>query len=111
MVANGTLRAHFDADQKIELLEFVTNDHEEYLPLSKVIAAARPSHEWGKEWKNLNSPPDGKQSPEMNKKKAKAFKSPAQPPPEIDLPESKVKRSMGITPSVFRFFEVCISPL
>jgi hypothetical protein len=42
----------------------------------------------------------------MNKKKAKAMKSPPQPPPEIDIPPSKVKLSMGITPSVFRFLEV-----
>jgi hypothetical protein len=42
----------------------------------------------------------------MNKKKAKAMKSPPHPPPEIDIPASKVKPSMGITHSVFRFLEV-----
>jgi len=42
----------------------------------------------------------------MNKKKAKNMKSPAQPPPDIDLPQSKVKKNMGITPAVFRFLEV-----
>lgn len=72
-----------------------------------VIEAARPLHDWGKEWKNLNALQDGKQSPEMNKKKAKAVKSPAQPPPEIAIPQSKVKPSMGITPSLFQFLEVC----
>ncbi|KAF4612541.1 hypothetical protein G7Y89_g15591 [Cudoniella acicularis] len=106
LVANGTLRAHFDADQKIELLEFVTSSHEEYIPRTKIIEAARPLHEWGKEWHKVNAPPEGKNSPEMNKKKAKALKSPPQPPPEIDLPTSKVKPSMGITPSVFRFLEL-----
>jgi hypothetical protein len=85
----------------------VTSSHEEYVPRTRIIDAARPLHAWQKEWHNLNSPPDGKQSPEMNKKKAKAMKSPAQPPPEIDLPASKVKPNMGITPSVFRFLEVC----
>ena len=50
--------------------------------------------------------PDGKPSPEMNKKKPKTVRSPAQPPPEIDLPDSMVKSSMGITQSVFRFLEV-----
>jgi hypothetical protein len=99
------LRAHFDAEQKIELLEFVTNSHEEYLPRNKVIDAARPLHEWTKEWQKANAGAEGKQSPEMNKKKAKPFKSPPQPPPEIDLPRSKVKPNMGITPSVSQFLE------
>ncbi|KAI9049797.1 hypothetical protein LZ554_005948 [Drepanopeziza brunnea f. sp. 'monogermtubi'] len=106
LVANGTLKAHFDADQKIELLEFVTNSHEEYIPRTQILNAARPLHEWQKEWHKVNSPPDGKQSPEMNKKKQKAMKSPPQPPPEIDLPLSKVKPSMGITPAVFRYLEL-----
>jgi len=106
LVANGTLKAHFDADQKIELLEFVTSSHEEYLPRTQIITAARPLHEWQKEWHKVNAPPDGKQSPEMNKKKAKAMKSPPHPPPEIDLPQSKVKPSMGITPAVFRYLEL-----
>ncbi|KAK0100768.1 hypothetical protein ONS95_007217 [Cadophora gregata] len=106
LVANGTLKAHFDADQKIELLEFVTSSHEEYLPRTQILNAARPLHEWQKEWHKVNAPPEGKQSPEMNKKKAKAMKSPPQAPPEIDLPQSKVKPSMGITPAVFRYLEL-----
>lgn len=64
-------------------------------------------HEWSKEWRHVNLSPDGKQSPETTKKgKARQMKSPATAPPEIDLPESKVKMNMGITPSVFRFLEV-----
>ncbi|PBP23747.1 Topoisomerase II-associated protein PAT1 [Diplocarpon rosae] len=105
LVANGTLKAHFDVEQKIELLEFITSNHEEYIPRNQVLNAARPMHEWGKEWHKVNSPLDGKQSPEMNKKKAKTMKSPPQPPPEFDIPESKVKSSMGITPAVFRYLE------
>lgn len=65
-------------------------------------------HEWAKEWQKVNAMPDGKQSPEMNKKKQKQMKSPPQPPPEIDLPRSKIKPNMGITPSVFQFLEVRI---
>ncbi|TVY87574.1 Transcriptional activator, partial [Lachnellula willkommii] len=106
LIANGTLRAHFDAEQKIELLEFVTNSHEEYLPRSRLIEAARPVHDWAKEWHKVNAPPEGKQSPEMNKKKAKAMKSPPQPPPDIDLPQSKVIARSGIPPAVFRFLEL-----
>lgn len=106
LVASGTLKAHFDAEQKIELLEFITSSHEEYLPRTQVVEAARPLHIWGKEWHKVNSSPDGKISPEMNKKKMKIMKSPSQPPPDIELPASKVKPSMGITHSVFRYLEL-----
>ncbi|RKF84007.1 Transcriptional activator ptaB [Golovinomyces cichoracearum] len=106
LVASGTIKAHFDAQQKIELLEFVTTSHEEYLPRTQVVEAARPLHIWGKEWHKINSAPDGKSSPEMNKKKPKLMKSPPQPPPDIGIPASKVKTSMGITHSVFRFLEL-----
>lgn len=106
MVATGALRAHFDSEHKIELLEFVTTSHEEYLPRSRLIEAARPLHEWGKEWHKVNAPQEGKQSPELNKKKPKPMKSPPQPPPDIDIPESKLKKDMGIPPNVFRFLEV-----
>ena len=106
MIASGTLKAHFDAEQKIELLEFVTSSHEEYVSRTRIVEAARPTHEWQKEWHKVNVTPDGKQSPEMNKKKAKPMKSPPNPPPEIDIPASKVKPCMGITHSVFRFLEV-----
>jgi hypothetical protein len=105
LIASGSLRAHFDGNNHIEMLEFVTSSHEEYLPRNRFIEAARPVHEWTKEWKAVNLQ-DGKSSPEMNKKKQKQMKSPPQPPPEIDLPQSKVKSSMGITHSVFRFLEV-----
>lgn len=107
LVATGDLRAHFDAEEKIELLEFITNDHQEYLPRKTLIEAGRPSHEWVKEWRKANNP-DGKQSPEMNKKKTKTMKSPPQPPPDLQdyIPESKVSERSGVTPAVFRFFEL-----
>ena len=106
LVSNGTLRAQFDSNQKIELLEFVTSNHEEYVPRTRILEAARPLHEWHKEWHKAHPPPDVKQSPEMSKKKNRPMKSTPTAPPEIDIPESKVKGAMGITPSVFRFLEV-----
>ncbi|EHK98188.1 hypothetical protein M7I_5952 [Glarea lozoyensis 74030] len=106
LVATGSLRAHFDSEHKIELLEFVTNNHEEYLPRAKAIEAFKPVHEWAKEWHKLNTAPEGKQSPELNKKKPKPMRSPPNPPPEIDIAHSKVKPNIGITTSVFRFFEL-----
>lgn len=106
LVANGTLRAHFDGEQKLELLEFVTSGHEEYVRRQTALEAARPLHNWTKEWKLLNSAPDGKPSPEMNKKKQKAMKSPPTAPPEFEFPDTKLKVNFGITPAVFRFLEV-----
>jgi hypothetical protein len=71
------------------------------------MEAARPLHEWIKEWTKVNSQPDGKQSPEMNKKgKTRPMKSPPTAPPEIDIPESRVQLNIGITPSVSQFLEV-----
>lgn len=105
-MAHGTLRTQFDPNQKIEILEFITSSHEEYVPRTRVIDAARPLHKWAKEWHKANAPVDCKQPPEMSKKVEMPTKSPRTAPPEIDIPESKVKLNMGITPSVFRFLEV-----
>jgi hypothetical protein len=65
----------------------------------------RPSREWAKEWHKANAPADGRQS-QMSKKKAGSMKSSQTAPPEIDIPESKVRLNMGITLSVFQFLEV-----
>ncbi|KAI8252524.1 hypothetical protein K4K56_008968 [Colletotrichum sp. SAR 10_98] len=108
LVANGTVRAHFDAEQKIELFEFLTSSHEEYISRKAVIDAAKPVHNWVKEWHKVNSQ-DSKASPEMSKKgKARMMKSPQHPPPDalVDLPESAVKRGMGVTEAVFQFLEI-----
>ncbi|GKT57509.1 topoisomerase II-associated protein PAT1 [Colletotrichum tofieldiae] len=108
LVATGTVRAHFDAEQKIELFEFLTSNHEEYISRKAAIEAAKPVHNWVKEWHKVNSQ-DSKASPEMSKKgKARPMKSPQNPPPEalVDLPESAVKRGMGVTEAVFQFLEI-----
>ncbi|OLN86198.1 Transcriptional activator ptaB [Colletotrichum chlorophyti] len=108
LVATGTVRAHFDAEQKIELFEFITTHHEEYISRKAAIEAAKPVHNWVKEWHKVNSQ-DSKASPEMSKKgKARPMKSPQNPPPEalVDLPESAVKRGMGVTEAVFQFLEI-----
>lgn len=108
LVATGTLRAQFDAEQKIELFEFLTTRHEEYVARKHVIEAAKPAHEWVKEWRSLNTM-DGKQSPEMSKKgKSRQLKSPQKEPPGVlvDLPDSAVN-SKGVTEAVHQFLEVC----
>ena len=42
----------------------------------------------------------------MSKKKARPMKSPQNPPPDLDLPQSAVKQSVGITEAVHQFLEV-----
>lgn len=108
LVATGTVRAHFDSEQKIELFEFVTSGHEEYIPRRAAIEAAKPAHNWIKEWHKVNTQ-DSNKSPEMSKKgKAKPMKSPQNAPPDalVDLPDSLIKQSMGITEPVFQFLEI-----
>ncbi len=108
MVATGQLKAQFDNEQKLEVLEFNTNGHEEYVSRKMVINAARPTHSWAKEWKKVNGQ-DVNGSPEMNKKgKSKQMKSPPNPPPDFVIPHSAVKLNMGITEPVFQFLEVCV---
>lgn len=105
VVSTGLLRAQFDAEQKLELLEFITHSHEEYHSRKMVIEAAKPAHNWVKDWLKVNG--QDSRSPEMNKKgKAKPMKSPPNPPPDIDLPQSAVKQNIGITEAVFQFLEI-----
>lgn len=105
-MATGVLRVQFDSEQKFELFEFLTTGHEEYISRRLVIQAARPAHNWVKEWHNLNQQ-DSKQSPEMSKKsKPRPAKVPPGPPPDLELPHSSVKSGMGITEAVYQFLEV-----
>lgn len=71
-----------------------------------MIEAAKPAHNWIKDWHKLNSP-DGKGSPEMSKKgKGKQLKSPqTQPPDVLDIPGSAVN-SRGVTQAVHQFLEI-----
>ena len=84
----------------------MTNNHEEYIPRAKAFEAFKPMHEWNKEWHKMNTAPDGKQSPELNKKKPKPMRSPPNPPPDIDIAPSSVKTNTGITEAMVQFFEV-----
>lgn len=106
-MATGTLRATFDPQQKMDLLEFITSSHEEYISRKLVIEAAKPAHNWVKDWHKVNTQNESKQSPEMSKKgKARLMKSPQAPPPDLDLPHSAVKQNVGVTEAVYQFLEV-----
>ncbi len=107
LVSSGSLRVLFDGEQKMELFEFLATSHEEFIARKQVINAAKPAHNWMKEWHKVNST-DTKQSPEMSKKgKGKQLKSPQREPPEVlnDLPDSAVNRQ-GVTEAVYQFLEI-----
>ena len=102
------MRAQFDNEHKLDVLEFITESHEEYVPRQQVIDATRPTHNWMKEWNRVNTQ-DNKSSPEMSKKgKTRVFKSPSTAPPEMlqGFPHSGVVKDMGITETVAQFLEV-----
>jgi hypothetical protein len=100
------LRVQFDSEQKIELFEFLTTSHEEYISRKLVIEAAKPAHIWLKDWHKANSS-DTKQSPEMSKKGKRTLKSPQTQPPKVlsDLPDAAILEE-GLPQSVFHFLEV-----
>ncbi|KAH7021425.1 LIM-domain binding protein-domain-containing protein [Microdochium trichocladiopsis] len=107
VVWHGSLRVHFDGEQKFQLFEFNITSHDEFLAHASVLEAAKPSHEWGKQWKNLNDPAPGAKSPEMSKKpKPKTMKSPPGPPPDIALSETIITRQ-GVPKGVSPFLEMC----
>lgn len=102
---SGSLRIQFDSEQKVELFEFLSRDHDEYVSMNVVLEGAKPNHQWIKEWHRVNSQ-DSKQSPEMSKKgKSRQAKSPPNPPPDLDIPHSAVKHGLGITEQQFQFLE------
>ena len=100
-MCTGTLKALLDQNNKLELLEFFTTKHEEYLPrttLTKLFSLDAPNQ---------------KHSPESTKISAKQKLQRQQQGPTIslnDLPANPV-RVDGINEPVARFLEVRDLPL
>ncbi|KAL5335275.1 LIM-domain binding protein-domain-containing protein [Aspergillus crustosus] len=89
LFSTGTLRAHFDFQNKIEMLDIVVMNHTEYLPRSQVLALEV----------------DQKQSPKVTKNMGKRAQQKQPPQPAITLPESMVT-SNGVPTAVMSFLEV-----
>ncbi|KAL3474983.1 LIM-domain binding protein-domain-containing protein [Aspergillus californicus] len=89
LFATGTLRAHFDFQNKIEMLDIVIMNHTEYLPRSQL---------------QVLETPDLKQSPKVTKNTGKRAQKQAQQP-AFTLPESMVT-SNGVPTPVMSFLEV-----
>lgn len=83
------MRAHFDAQNKIEMLDIVVMNHTEYLPRGQLQALELA---------------DQKQSPKLTKGAGKRQQK--QPPqPSFTLPESMVTAN-GVPTAVMSFLEV-----
>lgn len=90
LFTNGTLRAHFDASNKIEMLDIGILDHNEFIPRRSLVALEQQ---------------DQKQSPKMTKNTAKRAQPKQAPQPSVTLPESMVTAN-GVPPTVMSFLEV-----
>lgn len=108
IVWHGNFRASFNVEQKFDLFEFNITSHDEFLAHARVIEAAKPSHEWVKQWRSLNEV--STKSPEMSKKpKTKTMKSPPVAPPDIALSATIITRQ-GVPKDVSPFLEVGSNP-
>lgn len=91
LFSKGSLRAYFDTSNKIEMLDVVVMEHNEYIPRNMLQAAESP---------------DQKQSPKVVKGTGKrAQQKLQQNPPSISVPESMVTAD-GVPTAVMGFLEV-----
>ncbi|KAL2872779.1 LIM domain-binding protein [Aspergillus lucknowensis] len=90
LFATGTLRAHFDFQNKIEMLDIVVMNHTEYLPRSQLQALEMAEQ---------------KQSPKVSKNMGKRAQQKQPQQPAFTLPESMVT-SNGVPTPVMSFLEV-----
>lgn len=96
LVTKGSLKAHFDQQGKIDVLDLQVSEHAEYLPRSKLQTASES--------------PEQKPSPNMtknaNRRAAQNSKRPMPPEtPSNPLPPSKIN-TWGTTDQVMSFLEV-----
>lgn len=98
LILKGQLRAQFDQQTKIDILDLITTEHSEYIPRTTLVQAAAES-------------PEIKQSPNTSKatgKRAQQRQKQQQlenQPPQVSVPETAFHDS-GTTPAVWQFLEV-----
>ncbi|KAL4968494.1 LIM domain-binding protein [Aspergillus stella-maris] len=89
LFSSGTLKAHFDFQNRIEMLDIVIMSHQEFLPRSQLQALEL----------------DQKQSPKVTKATGKRAQQKQPQQPAFTLPESMVT-SNGVPTPVMSFLEV-----
>lgn len=100
-MVNGSLKAQFDAHNKLDVLDLTTFNHSEYVPRSGLLQATAASS-------------DIKQSPSTSKAQGKRgsqqrqkqqIQAPLDQSPKVAVPESLVG-DLGTTKAVCQFLEV-----
>lgn len=95
------LKAQFDSQNKLDVLDLVTVNHNEYVPRSGLLQATL-------------APSDIKQSPSTSKAQGKRgsqqrqkqqIQAPPDQSPKVTVPESLIN-DLGTTKAVFQFLEV-----
>ncbi|KAF3911494.1 hypothetical protein ABW20_dc0107094 [Dactylellina cionopaga] len=98
IVAQGTLRASLNMASQIDILEFDTSEHTEYVPRRILENAKRAS----------TSSPDQKASPRVNSKavgKRQQMQQLPPPPPPISIPDSPIG-AWGVPDQVVKLLEL-----
>ena len=103
LVTSGGLRVQFDQFGKIDVLEILTQHHEEYVPRAQLLRAAAESPEM-KHSPN-QSKASGKKGAQQRQKAAQAAQEQV---PVAAVPHSIIN-DQGVTPSVQQFLEVSSS--
>ena len=98
----GNLRAQFDQNGRIDVLDLVTTEHNEYVPRAQLQAAAEsPDH---KQSPNATKATGKRASQQRGKQQLQVPQGQAR---QISVPTSMVN-SYGVTDAVSRFLEVGI---
>lgn len=98
-MSTGSLRAQFDGNEKLDLLELITTEHNEYVPRQALVQTAAAAS------------PDIKQSPNQSKAAGKRAQQRLKQqqlenqPPQIPVPDSVVME-FGVTFPTWHFLEV-----
>lgn len=98
LVLNGQLRAVFNQDQKMDILDLTTHEHKEYIPRAMLVQTAAESPEI------KQSPNASKGSSKRAQQKQKQQQQENQPP-QVPIPESAF-HECGTTSVIWNFLEV-----
>ena len=100
-MVNGSLKAHFDGQNKLDVLDLTAINHSEFVPRSGLLQATAASSDI-KQSPNTSKAQGKRGSQQRQKQQAQA---PPDQSPKVAVPESLVN-DLGTTKAVFQFLEV-----
>lgn len=101
IVMNGSIRAQFDMSLTLDLLEWITTDHREYVPLEQLRNSAVQSPEI--KYSPSMSKSSGRKAQQQRQKELQAAKD--QQSMQAPIPNSIISE-WGLTPAVMELLEV-----